>query len=90
MITKFGKFENTNDMGGTFTETIVGAVVEKTENNYVEVLFCPESITQKDGETILGRISTDEFTVYVGKTVNEVLAMYSATNPTWTQALEEV
>jgi len=90
MACKIGKIEQNRTLAENVTETTIGTIVEKTQGNYIEVLFCLDDkyITENGNHIDAG--GETSFDVHVGKTIDEVLSLYGVTNPTWTQALAEV
>lgn len=96
MIVRKGKVEkNYSWSDGTVenavTENTVATIIEKTEGNYVELLFRKDSYERAEYGTVVACETTEAFTVYHGKTIEQVLALNSmGSGYTWVEELTQV
>ena len=87
---KKGRFTQNKIIDEATNEVTVGTVIEKTSGSYIEVLLCIESRELLIFDNVQSGEINDNFKVYAGKTVNEVLSMNGVSNPTWTEELAQI
>lgn len=78
------------DYGNNTIETTTVEIVRKTKGSYIEILSCKQySVVDNGNQTITE--NENDFTVYVGKTVEQVLALNGVSgNYSWSTPLTEV
>lgn len=91
MIIKKGKIEHSENYSDTIAVTTIATIIEKTEGNYVEILFCKDSKEMRDNGNLTQCEYNNSFTVYHGKTINQILSLNDISNGyTWTEPLTEI
>lgn len=90
MTIEMGIAVKTIDDGERFVETTTVTIVRKTQGNYVEILANKSYEVADNGETTVVE-NTNDFAVFVGKTVEQVLSINGIYgNYTWTAPMAEV
>lgn len=87
---KKGKVQQIKQIDEGVVETTIASVVEKTQGNYVEVLFRLDQFYLDLNGEIMNEVTNTKFDVYCDKTVAEVLTSEGITDYTWIQPLAEV
>lgn len=89
MIVKKGTIREEKQLEETVSEITTATIIEKTDGNYVEILFCMNRVLDMDGD--IASVSTSNtFDVYYGKTIAEILTLNGIVNYTWTEELTQI
>lgn len=91
MTIKKGVIRHRTDFGNESYIEQVATVIEKTQGEYSEILFCKDKDEYVENGVILsGGYGENVFTVYHGKTIEAIIAANGIYNYEWTTPLAEV